>query len=99
DNLPKEKPCQICGPGLEILQGVAARIDLLDSTYIYQLTLGGFALNLSAQKDASPVVDGRGCYTWKDHTKAYINHQINVHKMQAQILLEAVREGEFDMLC
>ncbi|KAI3990475.1 hypothetical protein MKX01_023255 [Papaver californicum] len=133
DNLPKEKPRQICGLGLpeEILQGVAAGIDLFDSTYIYQLTLGGFALtfplnrsesqfsdscmsdssgsdntkiNLRAtiyRKDASPIVDGCGCYTCKNHTRAYINHLINVHEMLAQILLEmeAIREGEFDVFC
>ncbi|CAK9139205.1 unnamed protein product [Ilex paraguariensis] len=28
----------------EVLQGVAGGIDLFDSTYIYDLTLGGFAL-------------------------------------------------------
>ncbi|KAI3872225.1 hypothetical protein MKW98_011717, partial [Papaver atlanticum] len=120
DNLPKEKLRQICGLGLpeEILQGVAAGIDLFDSTYIYQLTLGGFALtfplnrserqfsdsytsdssgsdntkiNLRAtiyRKDISPIVDGCGCYTCKNHTRAYINHLINVHEMLAQILLE-----------
>ncbi|KAI3882293.1 hypothetical protein MKW92_019289 [Papaver armeniacum] len=147
DNLPKEKLRQICGLGLpeEILQGVASGIDLFDSTYIYQLTLGGFALtfplerskrqfsdsymidssgsdntkiNLRAtiyRKDASPIVDGCDCYTCKNHTRAYINHLINVHEMLAQILLEihnthyylrffqkireAIREGEFDLFC
>ncbi|KAI3854488.1 hypothetical protein MKW92_050119 [Papaver armeniacum] len=127
DNLPKEKLRQICGLGLpeEILQGVASGIDLFDSTYIYQLTLGGFALtfplerskrqfsdsymidssgsdntkiNLRAtiyRKDASPIVDGCDCYTCKNHTRAYINHLINVHEMLAQILLEM----EFDLFC
>ncbi|GAA0157558.1 hypothetical protein Leryth_023230 [Lithospermum erythrorhizon] len=46
DNLPKEKPRHISGLGLpeEVLQGVAAGVDLFDSMYIYHLTLGGFAL-------------------------------------------------------
>ncbi|XP_057984260.1 uncharacterized protein LOC131168665 [Malania oleifera] len=119
DNLPGEQPRQICGLELpeEVLQGVAAGIDLFDSTYIYHLTLGGFALifpleriegelpnsqlsnvgsdhtkiNLRAmvyRKDATPIVDSCSCYTCKNHTKAYINHLLNVHEMLAQILLE-----------
>lgn len=52
ENLPEEKPRQICGLGLpeEVLQGVAAGIDLFDSTYIYHLTLGGFALTFPSEK-------------------------------------------------
>ncbi|XAR57531.1 tRNA-guanine(34) transglycosylase [Bertholletia excelsa] len=119
DILPEQKPRQISGLGLpeEVLQGVAAGVDLFDSTYIYHLTLGGFALtipldrierdisysklsytgsdqskiNLKAtfyRKDTSPIVDGCSCYTCQNHTKAYINHLLNVHEMLAQILLE-----------
>uniref|UniRef100_A0A3Q7J588 Queuine tRNA-ribosyltransferase accessory subunit 2 n=1 Tax=Solanum lycopersicum TaxID=4081 RepID=A0A3Q7J588_SOLLC len=102
----------------EVLQGVAAGVDLFDSTYIYDLTLGGFALtfplesiekqvtkyqpnsnsgcdgtkiNLKAtlyRKDTSPIVDDCKCYTCQNHTKAYINHLLNVHEMLAHILLE-----------
>ncbi|XP_010264838.1 PREDICTED: queuine tRNA-ribosyltransferase accessory subunit 2-like isoform X2 [Nelumbo nucifera] len=146
DVLPEEKPRQICGIGLpeEVLQGVAAGIDLFDSTYIYHLTLGGFALtfqmdrskehvpsyqlskigsdnakiNLRAtiyRKDTSPIVDGCSCYTCQNHTRAYINHLLNVHEMLAQILLEihnthhylgffrlireAIKEGKFELFC
>ncbi|ERM99654.1 queuine tRNA-ribosyltransferase accessory subunit 2 isoform X1 [Amborella trichopoda] len=119
DNLPVEKPRQICGLGLpeEVLQGVAAGVDLFDSTYIYHLTMGGFALtfaldteenyahssvlgyagddhtkiNLRAtiyRKDLSPIIDNCDCYTCQNHTRAYINHLLNVHEMLAQILLE-----------
>ncbi|PWA61744.1 queuine tRNA-ribosyltransferase accessory subunit 2 [Artemisia annua] len=111
--------------------------------YIYQLTLGGFALifpldgkfnhvsdpklsamggdgtkiNLKAtvyRKDASRIVDGCNCYTCQNHTKAYINHLLNVHEMLAPILLEihnthhylsffrlireAIKEGKFEEL-
>ncbi|KVH98253.1 Queuine/other tRNA-ribosyltransferase [Cynara cardunculus var. scolymus] len=119
----------VCGLGLpeEVLQGIAAGIDLFDSMYIYHLTLGGFALifpldgqckhvsdpqlsamtsdhtkiNLKAtvyRKDASPIVDGCNCYTCQNHTKAYINHLLNVHEMLAQILLEieAITKGKFE---
>nr|KAJ0195115.1 hypothetical protein LSAT_V11C700346110 [Lactuca sativa] len=151
DLLPKEKPRHVCGLGLpqEVLQGIAADIDLFDSTYkclnmyIYHLTLGGFALvfpldgkckhlsdlglsamasdgtkiNLKAtiyRKDASRIVDGCICYTCQNHTKAYINHLLNVHEMLAHILLEihnthhylsffgvireAITEGRFEEL-
>ncbi|XP_020246567.1 queuine tRNA-ribosyltransferase accessory subunit 2-like isoform X2 [Asparagus officinalis] len=118
DSLPKEKLRYVSGLALpEVLQGVAAGIDLFDSTYIYHLTLGGFALifpldilennsanqqhsdigsdctkiNLRAtiyRKDTSPIVDNCTCFTCKNHTRAYINHLLNVHEMLAQILLE-----------
>ncbi|KAL6973893.1 tRNA-guanosine(34) preQ1 transglycosylase [Sarracenia purpurea var. burkii] len=119
DNLPEQKPRLICDLGFpeEVLQGIASGIDLFDSTYIYHLTIGGFALtfskdrivrdvsdshssdigsdgtkiNLKAtayRKDMSPIVDGCSCYTCQNHTKAYINHLLNVHEMLAQILLE-----------
>ncbi|KAF9608559.1 hypothetical protein IFM89_009925 [Coptis chinensis] len=146
DVLPKEKPRQICGLGLpeEVLLGVASGVDLFDSTYIYHLTLGGFALvfplnrderhisdsqlsdtggdctkiNLRAtvyRKDKSPIADNCRCYTCQNHTRAYINHLLNVHEMLAQILLEihnthhylgffrtireAIKNGEFDHFC
>ncbi|KAE9595267.1 hypothetical protein Lal_00018903 [Lupinus albus] len=118
DVLPDDKPRMICGLGLpeEILQGIAAGIDLFDTTYIYTLTLGGFALTFPLDKngnqqnfqpsqiesdstkinlratayrnDTSPILEDCSCYTCKNHTKAYINHLLNVHEMLAQTLLE-----------
>lgn len=119
DTLPEDKPRQVSGLDLpeEVLQGIAAGIDLFDSSYIYNITLGGYALsfpvdgtethsssydwssigsdlskiNLRAtvyRKDTSPIVNQCGCYTCQNHTRAYINHLLNVHEMLAQILLE-----------
>ncbi|KAJ0977215.1 hypothetical protein J5N97_012689 [Dioscorea zingiberensis] len=119
DCLPEQKLRMISGFDLpeEVLQGIAAGIDLFDSTYIYHLTLGGFALtfpldneergafdsqlsdigcdgtkiNLRAttyRKDTSAIVSNCGCFTCQNHTRAYINHLLNVHEMLAQILLE-----------
>ncbi|CAN6299822.1 unnamed protein product [Urochloa humidicola] len=144
DCLPPEKPRLVSRLGLpeEVLEGVAAGIDLFDSTYIYQLTMGGFALifpidmvegetqngllnndggdstkiNLRATtywKDTSRLVDSCSCFTCQNHTRAYLNHLLNVHEMLAQILLEihnthhylrffrsireAIKVGEFDL--
>lgn len=145
DCLPEDKPRHISGLPLpeEILQGVAAGIDLFDSAYIYHVTVGGLALvfpfdileresfdvqlhnygdatkiNLRAiiyRKDASPLVDNCSCYTCRNHTRAYINHLLNVHEMLAQILLEihnthhyleffsairkAIKSDKFDLFC
>ncbi|KAL3507004.1 hypothetical protein ACH5RR_032386 [Cinchona calisaya] len=59
DNLPKDMPRQVSGLGLpeEVLQGVAAGIDLFDSTYIYHLTLGGFALTFPLETNKEEVSD------------------------------------------
>ena len=40
------------------------------------------------RKDTAPIVDNCNCYTCQNHTRAYINHLLNVHEMLAQILLE-----------
>ncbi|GMN45391.1 hypothetical protein TIFTF001_014578 [Ficus carica] len=72
-------------------------------------------INLRAtiyRKDTSPIVENCSCYTCQNHTKAYVNHLLNVHEMLAQILLdihnthhylqffksirEAIRTGEFE---
>ncbi|KAB1210932.1 Queuine tRNA-ribosyltransferase subunit QTRTD1 [Morella rubra] len=48
-------------------------------------------INLRAtvyRKDTSPIIKSCGCYTCQNHTRAYINHLLNVHEMLAQILLE-----------
>ncbi|TVU31897.1 hypothetical protein EJB05_23602 [Eragrostis curvula] len=144
DCLPSDKPRLVSRLGLpeEVLEGVAAGVDLFDSTYIYQLTMGGFALvfpvdtieremqngvfkdssgdstkiNLRAtiyRKDTSRLVDSCSCFTCQNHTRAYLNHLLNVHEMLAQILLEihnthhylrffrsireAIKDGEFDI--
>ncbi|KAF9602493.1 hypothetical protein IFM89_028507 [Coptis chinensis] len=75
-------------------------------------------INLRAtvyRKDKSPIADNCRCYTCQNHTRAYINHLLNVHEMLAQILLEihnthhylgffrtireAIKNGEFDHFC
>lgn len=74
-------------------------------------------INLRAtvyKKDNSPIVEDCKCYTCRNHTKAYINHLLNVHEMLASILLEihnthhylgffglirkAIKDGEFEQL-
>ncbi|KAK0576025.1 hypothetical protein LWI29_010809 [Acer saccharum] len=51
--------------------------------------LGRFIKDIRlSRKDKTPIVQGCSCYTCQNHTKAYINHLLNVHEMLAQILLE-----------
>ncbi|KAI9126375.1 hypothetical protein K1719_002796 [Acacia pycnantha] len=98
DILPDDKPRMVSGLGLpeEVLQGISTGIDLLDSTNHYNMQLRQIVsdstkINLRAtvyRKDLSPIVANCTCYTCKNHTKAYINHLLNVHEMLAQILLE-----------
>lgn len=42
----------------------------------------------SYRKDTSAIVSNCQCFTCQNHTRAYINHLLNVHEMLAQILLE-----------
>lgn len=49
-----------------------------------------FELDLSEKRfaeDFSPVVSGCECYCCKSHTKAYINHLLNVNELLARVLL------------
>lgn len=50
------------------------------------------------RKDTSPIVEGCSCYTCQNHTKAYINHLLNVHEMLAQTLLEMYKFSLFPMI-
>eukprot|EP01018_Ginkgo_biloba_P023408 Gb_17205 [translate_table: standard] len=58
ESLPEEKPRVIAGLGLpeEVLQGVAAGIDLFDSTYPYLLTMGGYAMTFPLNMEETVVV-------------------------------------------
>ncbi|XP_030853073.1 queuine tRNA-ribosyltransferase accessory subunit 2-like [Strongylocentrotus purpuratus] len=49
-----------------------------------------FELNLSEKRfaeDFSPVLNGCDCYCCTHHTKAYINHLLNVNELLARVLL------------
>ncbi|CAH9141148.1 unnamed protein product [Cuscuta epithymum] len=65
ESLPENKPRQICGLELpeEVLQGVAAGIDLFDSSYIFNLTHGGFALTFPLDRTESHLSD---CQPYSD---------------------------------
>jgi len=57
----------------EVLEGVAAGIDLFDSTYIYQLTMGGFALIFPIDMVGKETQNGPFDNDGRDSTK------INLH--------------------
>ncbi|XP_059649540.1 uncharacterized protein LOC132295322 isoform X3 [Cornus florida] len=103
DNLTDEKPRQVSGLGLpeEVLQGVAAGIDLFDSTYIYHLTLGGFALTFPLCK-----IEGRASYSQlsdigSDHTKINLKATIYRHNTHHYLgffraIRGAIHKGKFE---
>ncbi|KAL6573403.1 hypothetical protein OROHE_001862 [Orobanche hederae] len=88
--LSEDKPRQICGLGLpeEVLQGVAAGIDLFDSTYIYHLTLGGFALAFPLEEMGRHGHDcgDQLCDTGSDGTK--INLKATIYSRDASPILD-----------
>ncbi|EAY77681.1 hypothetical protein OsI_32722 [Oryza sativa Indica Group] len=59
---------------------------------VSRLGLPGLVFQVSVmslvQKDTSRIVDSCSCFTCQNHTRAYLNHLLNVHEMLAQILLE-----------
>lgn len=59
-------------------------LDLLIFCYMTSWFLGV----CSYRKDTSRLVDSCNCFTCQNHTRAYLNHLLNVHEMLAQILLE-----------
>ncbi|XP_051150972.1 uncharacterized protein LOC127265281 isoform X1 [Andrographis paniculata] len=89
EHLPENKPRQICGLGLheEILQGVAVGVDLFDSTYVYHLTLGGFALTFaSAENKKHDVCDQLTELTGSDGTK--INLKATIYRKDTSPIVE-----------
>eukprot|EP00258_Populus_trichocarpa_P033222 XP_024449241.1 queuine tRNA-ribosyltransferase-like isoform X2 [Populus trichocarpa] len=102
DILPKDGPRLISGLGLpeEVLQGVAAGIDLFDSSYIYHLTIGGFALTfpLDNKTYASDLkLTGMGSDQTKINLKATV-YRHNTHHYLGffRSIREAIKEGRFE---
>ncbi|KAK4421871.1 Queuine tRNA-ribosyltransferase accessory subunit [Sesamum alatum] len=91
ESLPQDKPRQICGLELpeEVLQGVAAGVDLFDSTYIYHLTLGGFALTFPSDDIAKCYSGEQLCDNGTDGTK--INLKATVYRKDTSPILEGCK--------
>ncbi|KAI3459899.1 hypothetical protein Pfo_016562 [Paulownia fortunei] len=91
ESLPEDKPRQICGLGLpeEVLQGVAAGIDLFDSTYIYHLTLGGFALTFPLEEIGKHGSSDQLSDTGRDGTK--INLKATIYRKDTSPILEGCK--------
>ncbi|KAH6834897.1 hypothetical protein C2S53_003897 [Perilla frutescens var. hirtella] len=90
--LPEDKPRQICGLALpeEVLQGVAAGIDLFNSTYIYHLTLGGFALTFPLEEiERHGFSDRLSDNVRDDGTK--INLKATIYRKDTSPILESCK--------
>ncbi|XP_057776739.1 uncharacterized protein LOC130995466 isoform X1 [Salvia miltiorrhiza] len=90
--LPDDKPRQISGLGLpeEVLQGVAAGIDLFNSTYIYHLTVGGFALTFPSEEiKRRGSIDQLSDTVRDDGTK--INLKATIYRKDTSRILEGCK--------
>nr|GLL26010.1 queuine tRNA-ribosyltransferase accessory subunit 2-like [Ipomoea trifida] len=93
ESLPQEKPRQICGLELPELLG----------SYIYNLTLGGFALTFPLERterhnsDYQPSSSDAGCDETKINLKATI-YRHNTHHYLGffRCIREAIKEGTFE---
>jgi queuine tRNA-ribosyltransferase len=89
--LPKDKPRYLMGVGspAELLEAISCGVDIFDSTFPTRnarhndaYTFSG-EMNLSRgrfREDTSPIEMGCGCYTCKNHTRAYIHHLLRNHE-------------------
>ncbi|XP_028063633.1 queuine tRNA-ribosyltransferase accessory subunit 2-like isoform X2 [Camellia sinensis] len=103
DNLPEQKPRQICGLGLpeEVLQGIASGVDLFDSTYIYDLTIGGFALIFPFDQIERNVSDSQPSAIGGDQTKINLKATVYSHNTHHYLgffraIRQAIKEGKFE---
>lgn len=85
--LSKEKPKYLMGVGSpqDILEAVEHGTDIFDSVYPTRNARRGSLLtskgqikitNLGHRKSKDPIEEGCGCYTCKNHTKAYLSYLI-----------------------
>ncbi|XP_027118055.1 uncharacterized protein [Coffea arabica] len=89
DNLPEDMPRHVSGLGLpeEVLQGVAAGIDLFDSTYVYHLTLGGFALTFPLERNKGDNADYQLSDSGGDDMK--INLKATIYRKDTSPIVES----------
>jgi len=82
----------------EVLLAVREGIDLIESSYPFDLAEEGFGLNLEhghsinlydrkLELDDRALVPNCRCYTCRSHSRAYLHHLHNVHEMLAVTLL------------
>ncbi|MFQ5801031.1 MAG: tRNA-guanine transglycosylase, partial [Candidatus Hydrothermarchaeales archaeon] len=89
--LPVNKPRYLMGVGspAELLEAISCGVDIFDSTFPTRnarhneaYTFSG-EMNLSRgifREDSSSIEAGCGCYTCKNHTRAYIHHLLRNHE-------------------
>jgi len=92
-NLPEDKPRHISGLGLpvEVLQGVAAGIDLFDSTYPYLLTMGGYAMTFPLNMEDKLFVSKESNVELSDigDDSAKINLRATIYRNDASPIMQS----------
>ncbi len=96
--LPENRPRYLMGLGspTEIIDAIAAGIDIFDSTFPTRnarhngaYTFNGY-LNLSRggfKNDTLPIEDGCKCYACQNHSRAYIHHLLRSREQTAKSLM------------
>ncbi len=96
--LPKSKPRYLMGVGspAELVESISRGVDIFDSTFPTRnarhneaYTFSG-SMNLSRgrfRNHKSPIEEACGCFTCKNHTRAYIHHLLRNHEVTGLSLM------------
>ncbi len=96
--LPADKPRYLMGVGTpyDLVEGVARGIDIFDCVLPTRIARNGAALTLTGRlnmrnaryaDDPAPLVEGCGCYTCRNFSRAYIRHLVTAHEILGHQLL------------
>jgi len=89
--LPQDKPRYLMGVGTpeDLIEGICSGVDMFDCVMPTRIGRHGTAFgngprinlkNAAYKEDFTPIVEGCGCYTCQNHTKAYIRHLIKANE-------------------
>jgi queuine tRNA-ribosyltransferase len=98
DKLPADRPRYLMGVGSpdDLVNGVRYGVDFFDCVLPTRLARHSAAMTLSGRlnlmnaayaHDSRPILDGCGCYTCRNYTRAYLRHLIVAKEMLAATLI------------
>ncbi len=83
--MPKEKPLYVMGVGSpeDLLEGILNGVDMFDCVLPTRIARNGACIvkdgrvnlrNATLARDERPIMEGCGCYTCQNHSRAYLRH-------------------------